>query len=68
MTDHSHEPVWVGMDVDAELARYAAQDRRPEEVRTSMSSRSKRSPLGRTLRAAVPSLEGGGASRSPLAA
>jgi len=66
MTEHHIEPLWVGMDVDAELARYEAEDRRrAEDARESIS---RRSPRRRTLRATLPSLGKGAAPRVPLAA
>ncbi len=66
MTEHHIEPLWVGMDVDAELARYEAEDRGRAEDFVAPSPR--RSPRRRTLRAALPSLGKGAAPRAPLAA
>jgi hypothetical protein len=66
MTEHHIEPLWVGMDVDAELARYEAEDRRRAEAEAAPSA--KRSPRRRGLRAALPTLGKGAARRVPLAA
>jgi hypothetical protein len=69
MTEHTNlEPLWVGMDVDAELARYAEEDRRREQAEALAAPGSKRSPRRRSLRATLPSLERGGLPRTPLAA
>lgn len=35
-----NEPLWVGMDVDAELARYAEEDRRRSRQRRKRASSS----------------------------
>lgn len=66
MTEHHIEPLWVGMDVDAELARYEAEDRRRAEAEAAPSP--KRSPRRRSLRAALPTLGKGAAPQVPLAA
>jgi hypothetical protein len=66
MTEHHIEPLWVGMDVDAELARYEAEDRRRAEADAAPSP--KRSPRRRSLRAALPTPGKGGTPRVPLAA
>jgi hypothetical protein len=69
MNEHTNlEPLWVGMDVDAELARYAEEDRRREEAEALTATSPERSPHRRSLRTALPSLGRGGAPRSPLAA
>jgi hypothetical protein len=67
MTEFNSEPLWVGMDVDAELARYAAQDRSHGRTEATPPA-PKRSRLRRALRAAVPSSARGGSPRYPLAA
>lgn len=65
------EPVWVGMDVDAELARYEREDQERAAARgpKAVKGASRRSLLGSGLRASLaltgkeaPSLQ------SPLAA
>ena len=66
MTEHHIEPLWVGMDVDTEIARYEAEDRRRAEDVVAPAPR--RSPRRRSLRAALPSLGKGAAPRVPLAA
>jgi hypothetical protein len=66
MTEHHNEPLWVGMDVDAELARYEAEDRRRAEAEAAPSP--KRPLRRRSLRAALPTLGKGGTPRFPLAA
>jgi len=66
MTKHNIEPLWVGMDVDAELARCKAEDRHRAEAESAPSP--KRSPRRRNLRAALPSLGKGATPRVPLAA
>jgi len=69
MTDlNSNEPLWVGMDVDRELARYAAEDRRLAEAEPPSPPKPRRSPRRGGLRAAIPALVTGGAPQSPLAA
>ncbi len=65
---NSNEPLWVGMDVDAELARYAEEDRRRAGTEAAASSSPKRSSRRRSLRAAIPTLGKGGVPRFPLAA
>ena len=64
---NSNEPLWVGMDIDAELARYAEEDRR-RAAETVTPSSPKRPSRRRSLRAAIPALGKGGAPRFPLAA
>lgn len=66
MTEHHNEPLWVGMDVDAELARYATEDRRRAEAAAAPAPRPQ--PRRRSLRAALPTLAKGIAPQSPLAA
>jgi hypothetical protein len=69
MTEHTNlEPLWVGMDVDAELARYAEEDRRSEQAESLAAPSPQRSPRRRGLRAALPSLRSGAVPQSPLAA
>jgi len=68
MTEHPYEPLWVGMDVDAELARYAEEDRRRAEAEALADPNPKRSPRRRGLRPALPSLSQGAVPQSPLAA
>jgi hypothetical protein len=68
MTEFNDEPLWVGMDVEAELARCAEEDRRREEAETVTPPPSKRSQLRQGMRAAIPSLGRGGVPRFPLAA
>lgn len=66
MTENHTEPLWVGMDVDTELARYEAEDlRRAEDV---VPSTPKRPSRRRSLRAALPSLGKGASPRVPLTA
>ena len=66
MIEHHNEPLWVGMDVDAELARYAVEDRRPAEDDAAPTP--KRPSRRLSLRAALPTLGKGGTPRVPLAA
>ncbi|HEY5052146.1 MAG TPA: hypothetical protein VII45_01920 [Solirubrobacterales bacterium] len=63
-----NEPVWVGMDVDAELARYEREDRRRVEEKRVLAALAS-SPRGKG-RCAPMALVGkeASASRSPLAA
>jgi len=65
------EPVWVGMDVDAELARYARGDQERAGARggRAVKGASRRSLLGAGLRASL-ALTGKEAlsPQSPLAA
>lgn len=42
------EPAWVGMDVDAELARYKQEDRRQKRAQRVLAVRAS---FGRALRA-----------------
>ncbi|MBS1895498.1 MAG: hypothetical protein JST59_29715 [Actinobacteria bacterium] len=56
MTENTNpEPLWFGMDVDAELARYAEEDRHREEPDASDAD-PRRFPRRRGLRAALSSL------------
>ncbi len=66
MIEHHIEPLWVGMDVDTELARYEMEDRRRAEDLVAPTP--KRPPRRRSLRAALPSLGKGAPPRVPLAA
>lgn len=69
MNEHTNrEPLWVGMDVDAALARYAEEDRRRIEAGALAASGPKRSPRRSGLRVALPSLGRGGMPPAPLAA
>ena len=69
MTEHTNQEVpWVGMDVDAELARYAEEDRPREQAETLAASTPKRSPRRRGLRVSLPTLHWEGMPGSPLAA
>lgn len=68
MSEHNIKPLWVGMDVDAELARYEAQDRRRAEVAAPASPGPQRPSRRRGLRAAIPTLGKGGLPRVPLTA
>ena len=69
MTEFHNEPLWVGMDVDAELARYAEEDRRRSEAKAVTPPSSRRPLQRRGLRAAIPVLgTKGSASGSLLAA
>jgi len=68
MTEYHNEPLWVGMDVDAELARYTAEEERSEGAIASPSATPKRPPRRRSLRVALPALAKGGSPRRPLAA
>jgi hypothetical protein len=45
---NSNEPLWVGMDVDAELAHYRQEDRRRARAERALTLRAS---LGRTFRA-----------------
>jgi hypothetical protein len=63
---NSTEPLWVGMDVDAELARYAEEDRLRAESGTVAPS-PKRAPRRGGLRTAIPTLGKGAAPQFPLA-
>ena len=67
-----NEPLWVGMDIDAEHARYMEEDRLRDEALAvaagAPSQAPKGSPLGRALRAAVPAMGRGGVPRLPLSA
>lgn len=62
------EPVWVGMDVDAELARYAEENRLRAEAEATTTPAPRRSSPRRSLRAAIPTLGKRRAPRFPLAA
>lgn len=66
MRTEFNEPLWVGMDVDAELARLEEEDRvaRAEQEKPAPSRR--RRPRG--LRAALPAMGRGGVTGSPLPA
>jgi len=64
---NSNEPLWVGMDVDAELARYVEEDRRRSESET-VAPGSRRSLRQRGLRVAIPTLGKSAAPRFPIAA
>ncbi|MBS1860432.1 MAG: hypothetical protein JSS68_01850 [Actinobacteria bacterium] len=67
MTEHTNpEPLWFGMDVDAELARYAEEDR-AREVTDTPQTDPRRLPRRRGLRAPLFSL-GRGAPPPRLAA
>lgn len=56
MTEHTNpEPLWFGMDVDAELARDAQEDRHREEAHAADPD-PRRGPRRRGLRAALSSL------------
>jgi hypothetical protein len=69
MTEHTnHEVPWVGMDVDAELARYAEEDRRREQPEPPAAPTPKRSSQRRGLRVSLPTLHWEGTPASPLAA
>ena len=68
MTEHHNEPLWVGMDVDAELARYEAEDQRRAEPEAAAVPSQKRRPRRPSLRAALPTLGKGVAPQLPLAA
>jgi len=67
MTEHNNEPLWVGMDVDAELSRYAAEEEPRAETLAPAASGPNRPALRRSLRAALPALGKGGAAGQPLA-
>lgn len=68
MTEHNNEPLWVGMDVDAELARYAEEDRRRAEAEALAPPPPRRSLLGRALHTDFPAMGRGGVPRFPLSA
>lgn len=69
MVKHTNPEIpWVGMDVDAELARYAAQDTRCEQNEPHVAQTPKRSPRRRGLRVALPTLHWEGMPGSPVAA
>jgi hypothetical protein len=64
----SNEPLWVGIDVDAELARYAEEDRRRALSAEAIPPPNRRYRR-RGLSAALPRLaKGGSLPQSPLAA
>ena len=68
MTEYNNEPLWVGMDVDAELARYAEGDRQRALAEEATPPKPKRSPRRRGLRASLSQLgKGGSLPQSPLA-
>jgi hypothetical protein len=64
---NSNEPLWVGMDVDAELARYAEEDLRHGEDGAVGAPRPSRPSRRSGLRAALPSLGKGGIPQFRLA-
>lgn len=69
MTEHTNpEPLWFGMDVDAELARYRKEDHRRANAQALAAPSSKRSPRRRGLRAALPALGRSAVPRPPLVA
>lgn len=68
MTEHQDEPVWVGMDVDAELARHAEEDRRRAAGEPPATPAARRSRPARGLRAAFSALGRGAVPRPPLRA
>ncbi|HEX7244085.1 MAG TPA: hypothetical protein VF245_00795 [Solirubrobacterales bacterium] len=68
MTEFNNEPLWVGMDVDAVLARYAEEDRRRAEDEAVAASPRRRPSRRRDLGIALPTLGRGGVPRIPLAA
>ncbi len=69
MTEQTNlEPLWVGMDIDAELARYAEEDRCREEAEMLTAPSPKPSLRRRGLRAALPSLRSGALPQAPLVA
>ena len=61
------EPLWFGMDVDAELARLNEEDRRSGQVETTAREPS-RTTRRRALRVALPTMGKGVATRLPLTA
>lgn len=68
MTEFIDEPLYVGMDVDAALARYEEEDRRRADAAAAKPPTPKRTPTRRGLRAAIPGLGKGAVPPSPLAA
>ncbi|HVX34024.1 MAG TPA: hypothetical protein VHA80_12870 [Solirubrobacterales bacterium] len=68
MIDHHDEPLWVGMDVDAELARLAEEDRRRDGAGPSAPRGARRSRAARVLRAASSAIGRGAMPRFPLQA
>jgi hypothetical protein len=60
---NSNEPLWVGMDVDAELARYAEEDLCHGEAEAVGAPRPSRPSRRSGLRAALPMLGKGGIPR-----
>lgn len=68
MTKHTNpEPAWVGMDVDAQLARYAEEDGRGKALAPGASDPSG-PPRRRGLRSALPNLGRGSVPRFRLTA
>lgn len=69
MTEHTNrEPLWFGMDVDAELARYREEDRRRAEAEAVRATGPERSSRRLGLRAAFPLSGRGGVPQVPLTA
>jgi hypothetical protein len=68
MIDHHDEPLWVGMDVDAELARLAQEDRPCDGTGPSAPREVRRSRAGKALRAASSAIGRGAVPRFPLQA
>jgi hypothetical protein len=72
MPEFTNKPLWVGMDVDAELALYAKEDRRRQRTQAARSVPARR-PSGsrsRGSQVSVAALTGkeAHASQSPLVA
>jgi len=61
------EPLWFGMDVDAELARLNEEDRRCADVETT-AAEPRRTTRRRGLRVALPAMGKGVAARLALTA